>query len=89
MAAEARGRGASVADLLDEFDATFGYFASDQISVRVEEVSQIARIMAALRAQHPSAIGDVAVERVDDLLAGMRRLPSGDVLRIWLSTARA
>jgi phosphomannomutase len=84
MVSEARGRGATVADLLAEFDETFGAFASDQISVRVDDVSAIARIMAALRAQHPSAIGDVAVERVDDLLQGVDDLPPGDVLRIWL-----
>ena len=84
MVTEARGRGASLADLLAEFDDTFGAFASDQISVRVEDVSTIARIMAALRAQHPSAIGDVAVERIDDLLEGVDDLPPGDVLRIRL-----
>lgn len=84
MVCEARGRGATVADLLAEFDETFGAFASDQISVRVDDVSTIARIMATLRAQHPSTIGDVAVERVDDLLEGVDDLPPGDVLRIWL-----
>lgn len=84
LVAEARGRGATLADLLVEFDETFGAFASDQISVRVDDVSTIARIMAALRAQHPSAIGEVDVERVDDLLEGVDGFPPGDVLRIWL-----
>lgn len=84
MVAEARGRGATLTDLLAEFDDTFGAFASDQISVRVDDVSTIARIMAALRAQHPSAVGDVTVERIDDLLEGVDDLPPGDVLRIWL-----
>jgi phosphomannomutase len=84
MVSEARGRGASLADLLAEFDDTFGAFASDQVSVRVDDVSAIARIMAALRAQHPAAIGDVAVERVDDLLEGVDDFPPGDVLRLWL-----
>ncbi|MCH6231388.1 phospho-sugar mutase [Microbacterium sp. CFH 31415] len=84
MVSEARGRGASLADLLSEFDETFGAFASDQISVRVDDVSTIGRIMAALRAQHPSAVGDVAVERIDDLLEGVDDLPRGDVLRLWL-----
>ncbi|MFT4221192.1 MAG: phospho-sugar mutase [Microbacterium sp.] len=85
LAAEARGRGATVGDLLDEFAATFGHFASDQISVRVDDLSIIARIMAALRAQHPSRIGEVDVARVDDLLDGVDGLPPGDVLRLWLA----
>ncbi|WP_345801846.1 phospho-sugar mutase [Microbacterium sp. AZCO] len=84
LVSEARGRGQSLADVLREFDETFGFFASDQISVRVEQVSVIARIMAALRAQHPERIGDVEVERVDDLLEGVEDLPPGDVLRLWL-----
>lgn len=84
MVAEARGRGASIADLLREFDETFGSFASDQISVRVEDVSTIGRIMASLRADRPAAIGDVEVDRIDDLLDGVDDLPPGDVLRLWL-----
>ncbi|WP_439591583.1 phospho-sugar mutase [Microbacterium sp.] len=84
LVTEARGRGATLADLLAEFDETFGAFASDQISVRVEDLSDIGRIMAALRAQHPASIGDVAVEKVDDLLDGVDGFPPGDVLRFWL-----
>lgn len=85
MVAEARGRGASLHDLMAEFDDTFGYFASDQVSLRVDDVSQIGRIMGALREQHPSAIGEVGVDRVDDLLDGVDELPPGDVLRLWLT----
>lgn len=85
LVTEARGRGATLADLLAEFDEQFGAFASDQVSIRVEDVSQIARIMAALRERHPSSVGDVAVERIDDLLDGVDDLPPGDVLRLWLA----
>ena len=84
MVAEARGRGASLQDLIAEFDETFGAFASDQISVRVDDVSAIGRIMAALRERHPSSIGEVGVQRIDDLLDGFEDLPPGDVLRLWL-----
>ncbi|SIT88613.1 phospho-sugar mutase [Microbacterium sp. RU33B] len=84
MASEARGRGATVADLLAEFGETFGHFASDQISVRVDDVSIIAKIMSALRGQHPERIGETAVTGVDDLLEGVDGFPPGDVLRFWL-----
>jgi phosphomannomutase len=85
MVAEARGRGATLTDLWNEFSTTFGHFASDQISVRVEDVSVIGRIMAALRAERPSHIGAVEVTAVDDLLEGVEGLPPGDVLRLWLA----
>ncbi|MCO5953419.1 phospho-sugar mutase [Microbacterium yannicii] len=84
MVTEARGRGATLADLLTEFEEQFGAFASDQISIRVDDVSQITGIMAALRARHPESVGDVAVDRIDDLEQGVDDLPPGDVLRLWL-----
>ena len=84
LVADARGRGSSLGGLLAEFEEIFGFFASDQISIRVEDVSIIGRIMAGLRAQHPDRIGDVAVTQVDDLADGFEDLPPGDVLRLWL-----
>ncbi|MGZ0711458.1 phospho-sugar mutase (plasmid) [Coraliomargarita sp. W4R53] len=85
MITEARGQGRSVSDLLTEFGETFGWFASDQVSIRVDDVATIAKIMSALRSQHPSEIGASSVERVDDLINGFEELPPGDVLRFWLA----
>jgi len=84
MIAEARAEGQTVADLLAEFADTFGFFQSGQVSLRVDDVAVIGRIMAALRADPPAQIGDVAVERIDDLLTGVDGFPPGDVLRLWL-----
>ncbi len=85
LVTEARGHGRTLSDLLREFDDTFGAFASDQIAVRVADVSTIARIMAALRARHPEVIGDVLVAHADDLLEGVEDLPRADVLRFRLA----
>jgi phosphomannomutase len=85
LVTEARGRGESLARVLAEFDATFGFFASDQISIRVDDLSRITRIMAALRERHPNRIGEADVDRVEDLLQGVDDLPPGDVLRLWMS----
>ncbi|CAN7208218.1 phospho-sugar mutase [Microbacterium sp. LjRoot45] len=85
MIAEAREQGRTLADVMTQFDETFGYFASGQVSVRVEDLSLIGRIMGALRAAPPTRIGDIAVDRIDDLLSGAEGLPPGDVLRVWLA----
>lgn len=85
MIAEAREEGAGVADLLTRFAETFGYFSSGQVSLRVEDVSVIGRIMTSLRRTPPTGLGGVAVERIDDLLHGVDDLPPGDVLRLWLA----
>jgi len=85
LVTEARGRGESLARVLAEFDATFGFFASDQISIRVDDLSRIERIMAALRERHPESIGGVGVAEVEDLRDGVDDLPPGDVLRLWMA----
>lgn len=84
LASEARGRGTDVAGLLSELRAEIGVFASDQISVRVDAVSEIADIMAALRSTRPDAVGELAVERIDDLLDAAEGEPRGDVVRLRL-----
>ncbi|GAB3585087.1 phospho-sugar mutase [Leifsonia lichenia] len=76
--------GKTIADHLDAFAETFGFFASDQISIRVTDLSQIDRIMASLRATPPAALGDVRVQQIDDLKDGFGDLPPSDVLRILL-----
>jgi phosphomannomutase len=85
MVSEAKGEGHSLADLLTEFGNTFGWFASDQISVRVDDLATIGIIMSSLRVEHPTHIATIDVERADDLLAGVDGLPIGDVLRFWLA----
>ncbi len=85
LVAEAREQNRTLADLITQFEETFGYFSSDQVSLRVDDLSVIGTIMGALRAAPPSRVGDVAVERIDDLLAGVEGFPRSDVLRLWLA----
>lgn len=84
MATEAYSRGSSIAGLLEEFGATFGHFASAQVSIRVEDVAIISRIMGSLRADMPATLGEVDVSSVDDLLTGVDGFAPSDVLRLWL-----
>ncbi|MDR6973218.1 phospho-sugar mutase [Leifsonia shinshuensis] len=76
--------GVTIAQQLDAFAERFGFFASDQISLRVTELSRIGEIMAALRSAPPSHLGDVRVTQIDDLRDGFGGLPPSDVLRILL-----
>ncbi len=56
-------------DRLDELAAEFGVYATDQVSIRVTELSDIDVLMANLRAQPPTALLDEPVS-VEDLLPG-------------------
>ena len=83
MVTEARGRGESLADLLREFAETFGFFDSDQISVRVRgSVGDRPHHVGAAGSGCRSSIGEIAVSHTDDLLAGVEGFPRGDVLRL-------
>ncbi|MEO7016449.1 MAG: phospho-sugar mutase, partial [Leifsonia sp.] len=85
LAASLAAEGNTIADQLTAFAEKFGHFASDQISIRVTDLADIARIMASLRATPPVALGDVAVSQIDDLSDGFGALPPSDVLRILLA----
>ncbi|MFT4156801.1 MAG: phospho-sugar mutase [Microbacterium sp.] len=85
VAGEARERGVTIADLLDELGEVYGHFASGQVSIRVDDLSIIARIMLSLRTFPPTRIGTHTIAGADDLLGAPAGAPSGDVLRYWLA----
>jgi phosphomannomutase len=58
--------------------------ATDQLSVRVEDLSQISAVMDRLRADAPAALGGRAVVQVEDLSQGVDGLPPTDGLRYRL-----
>jgi phosphomannomutase len=66
-------------------DAKFGHFSSSQISVRVTDLSDIARVMTRLRETPPELIGRIRVDHIDDFRWGRGGLAPSDVLRIVLT----
>lgn len=81
LAGEAHAAGRTVADLLAAFTTRFGFFGSDQLSIRVADLSRITRIMASLRQHPPVSLGGSAVLSVEDLLEVPDGSPSTDALR--------
>ena len=85
LAGTLKADGTTIAGQLDRFSERFGHFSSDQVSIRVSDIADIARMMHRLRVSPPSEIGAVAVESIEDLSAGSAALPPSDVLRIRLA----
>ncbi|WP_144797296.1 phospho-sugar mutase [Microbacterium paludicola] len=81
LAAEAREQGRTLADMLAELGEVYGHFASGQVSIRVDDLSIIGRVMLSLRTLPPTHIGATAVASAEDLLDAAPGQPSGDVLR--------
>jgi len=85
LAERLHAEGRSLLDRLDELAARYGVHATDQLSVRVDDLSVIAHAMRRLREAPPDVLGGLPVDRVDDLSAGSGELPPTDGLRLCLS----
>ncbi len=85
IAARAKAAGRTLTDLLDDIAREHGLHATDQLSVRVDDLAVIAAAMARLRATPPTELGGYAVEQVDDLSTGTPELPPTDGLRYRLA----
>lgn len=81
LATELKAAGIGIEESLDRFALLFGGFASEQVSVRVEDVALIAALMASLRQSPPAQIGSRAVMRTRDYRDGVDDLLPSDILR--------
>jgi len=73
-----RAEGRTVDDALDSIAAAVGGYASGQVSIRVEDLADIARLMARLRATPPTAFAGIDVARTTDHLEAAE---ASDILR--------
>ncbi|THV43438.1 phospho-sugar mutase [Glycomyces buryatensis] len=82
IAAGQAARMATLQDRLDELAEEFGVYETGQLSVRVEDLSEIAACMKRLRSHRPSTLLDEPVTGYLD------RLPENDVVTIETANAR-
>jgi phosphomannomutase len=85
LAARAKARGRTLRDLLDDLAREHGLHATDQLSVRMDDLAAIPAVVDRLRDDPPSSLGGLAVERVDDLSLGTEQLPPTNGLRFHLA----
>lgn len=74
-AQQLKSAGSSLTQVLDEIAYETGVYATDQVSIRVEDLSQITTMMATLRGQAPATLGGSAVIEDYDLSQGTPTLP--------------
>lgn len=84
LASELKEQGRTLTDLLDDLALAHGLHATDQLSVRVSDLSVIASAMAALRAEPPASLAGLRVVSAEDLSVGTAALPPTDGLRYHL-----
>ncbi|MFD9332070.1 phospho-sugar mutase [Streptomyces sp. NPDC060065] len=88
LASELKSRNRTLLDFLDDVAVEYGLHATDQLSVRVEDLSLIANAMRRLREQPPTRLAGLAITKAEDLTKGTDRLPPTDGLRYTLEGAR-
>ncbi|MEU1499123.1 phospho-sugar mutase [Streptomyces sp. NPDC005732] len=88
LASRLKEDGRTLLDLLDDIAVEHGLHATDQLSVRVEDLSVIANAMRSLRERPPTTLGGLPVTRAEDLTLGTDTLPPTDGLRYTLDGAR-
>ncbi len=87
VAAGLKATGHTLADRLDEIASTYGVFATDQLSVRVADLSLISAAMSRLRATDLRELAGEPV-RMTDLAAGTAELPPTDAVLITGATVK-
>ena len=78
-------RARTLHDRLDEIAQEYGLHATDQLSVRVHDLSEITTAMARLRGTPPATLGGLEVLQTEDLTEGAGGLPPTDGLRYRLA----
>lgn len=80
LATQLQERGETLSDLLDLLAREHGVHATLPLTVRVEDLGQISRTMAALRAAPPATLAGSPVAETADLSSGWQGLPPTDAL---------
>lgn len=88
LASELKSGGRTLLDLLDDLAVEHGLHATDQLSVRVDDLSLISDAMRRLREQPPTLLAGLSVTKAEDLTKGTDTLPPTDGLRYTLDGAR-
>ena len=85
IATDLAAEGKTVLDLLAEIWERHGFHGTEQISIRLSDLSKVDVILGGLRKSPPQSIAGRTVTSIDDLAAPTDGLPPTDGLRIWLT----
>ena len=80
LAASLKAQGRNLFDMLDDLALAHGLHASDQLSVRVQDLALIPQMMTRLREQAPVSLAGSPVISAVDLSEGSDKLPPTDGL---------
>ena len=87
IARQEKAKGRTLWDLLDDLGNKYGFYATGQISIRVSDLSIIAKAMSSIRTSPPKELAGLPAV-FTDMLLGSRDLMPTDGLRFDLADGR-
>ena len=88
LAEELASKGQTIYGRLQEIWEIIGFHATEQISIRVENIKLVGAVLDKFRNNPPKEIAGFQVTSIDDLAKPTGDLPPTDGLRIWLGDIR-
>ena len=76
----------SIIEYLDEIWNIYGFHRTEQISIRVKNISEVDVILTRLRSTPPTSIASLAVRSFEDLAQPTSGLPATNGLRLFLDS---
>jgi phosphomannomutase len=86
-ASELKNEGASITEYLGNIWNTYGYHATEQISIRVNNLSQVDFVLEGLRNQRPQSLASFELTSFEDLLVPSGLLPPTNGIRMYFGDA--
>ena len=87
IAGELKAKGSTISEYVRSINKKYGFHKTVQISVRVNELSRLKRVLDEIRKNKPSEFAGLKVEKFDDLLNPSDSLPPTDGLRFYLENS--
>ena len=86
-ASELKNEGASITEYLGNIWNTYGYHATEQISIRVNDLSHVDFVLESLRNQRPQSLAGCELTSFEDLLVPSGLLPPTNGIRMYFGDA--
>lgn len=84
IATDLAAEGKTILNLLDEIWSRHGFHGTEQISLRLSDLSKVGVILGGLRNDPPQEIAGRKIISIDDLAVPKDGLPPTDGIRMWL-----
>lgn len=84
IATDLANEGKTILNFLDEIWHRYGFHGTEQISMRVTDLTKVATLLESFRSEPPTEIAGRRVRSIDDLMLPKDGLPPTDGLRLWL-----